>query len=412
MNNFDFDSKTASLTPSPQQKSVTIALVAGEVSGDLLGGPLIKALREYFPYARFVGIGGPEMIEQGLDSWYPLDSLSVMGIAAVLKELPRLLELRATLVKRIVKEQPIVFIGIDAPDFNLGLAKRLRSARIKTVHYVSPSVWAWRQRRVISIAQSIDLMLTLFPFEREFYLRHGVAAEFVGHPAADELPLVSVQQKYRDLVQSRIDQQQKTFDLQQHKLLAVLPGSRRGEVDYLLPVFLRTIFWVLTQRPETMFVIACANQARREQIEMIIQQTPKAQSLPIVLLEGGSRSIMGASDAVLLASGTATLEAMLLKKPMVVAYKWHCLTHFIISRMVKIQRFALPNILANEPLVPEYIQQSAKTKNIGPAVLDALNGQNKVALVAAFTSIHKTLAGGASQRAARAIAGMLSEKVS
>lgn len=397
------------------QKSVTIALVAGEMSGDVLGGGLIQALREHYPYAKFVGVGGPEMIAQGLDCWYPMETLSVMGIAAVLKRLPSLLELRKNLVRRIVKQQPLIFIGIDAPDFNLGLAKRLKSARIRTVHYVSPSVWAWRQGRVVSIAESVDLMLTLFPFEREFFIRHGVAAAFVGHPAADDIPLVPSQTQYREQVQTKLDAQCTKQGLvalpplNESTVLAVLPGSRRGEVEYLWPVFLRTMFWLYAQRPALRFIVACANEERRSQIQSLLDTTPKAKKLPIDLLVGGARSIMGASDAVLLASGTATLEAMLLKKPMVVAYKWHWLTHFIISRLVKIDNVALPNILAGETLVPELIQKKATPSFIGPAVLDALSAQKKSVVASAFSKIHQTLSGDASARAAQAIVLLLSE---
>lgn len=394
-------------------KSVTIALVAGEMSGDVLGGGLIQALREHYPYAKFVGVGGPEMIAQGLECWYPMETLSVMGIAAVLKRLPSLLELRKNLVRRIVKQQPLVFIGIDAPDFNLGLAKRLKSARIRTVHYVSPSVWAWRQGRVVGIAQSIDLMLTLFPFEREFFVRHGVASAFVGHPAADDIPLVPSQSQYRDRVQTKLDALcvkhgvPALSPLSDSPVLAVLPGSRRGEVEYLWPVFSQTLFWLHAQRPNLRFIVACANEERRVQIQSMLDATPDAQKLPVELLVGGARSIMGASDAVLLASGTATLEAMLLKKPMVVAYKWHWLTHFIISRLVKIDNVALPNILAGELLVPELIQNKAIPSLLGPAVLDSLSAQKKSVVASAFTKIHQTLSGDASARAAEAIVGLL-----
>ncbi|HBF09823.1 MAG TPA: lipid-A-disaccharide synthase [Gammaproteobacteria bacterium] len=410
---------------SQSKKSMTFVLVAGEVSGDLLGGELIKALRDKYPYARFVGIGGSEMIAQGLESWYPMEMLSVMGIVAVLKRLPSLLELRANVVRRIIQEQPAAFIGIDAPDFNLGVAKRVHEARVKTVQYVSPTVWAWRQGRVFSIAKSVDLMLTLFPFEREFYLRHGVKSAFVGHPAADEIPLLPVQQKYQDIVQGRVDQlytetdaakllinSNSSIQLKDHQTLAVLPGSRGSEIEYILPVFLKTMKWLVKQRKNILFVVACANERRRLQIEDVIAKTPGADKLPMVLLEGGSRTIMGACDAVLLASGTATLEAMLMKKPMVVAFKWHWLTHFIISRLVKSKYIALPNILANQPLVPELIQRNATSAKIGPAVLDALEGRHRTALIAEFARMHKTLAGGASVKAAAAIAELLSESLS
>jgi len=395
--------------------SMTIAIIAGEVSGDLLGGPLIQALREHFPYARFVGIGGAEMQAQGLESWEDMNVLSVMGLSAVLKRLPQLLELRSRIVKEIVRIQPSVFIGIDAPDFNLGVAKRLKAARIKTVHYVSPSVWAWRQSRVFSIAQSVDLMLTLFPFEREFYLRHGVNAVFVGHPAADEIPLVPSQNMYRDLVRDRIFKQTKSltsrtlFDSTTNASLwlAVLPGSRAGEIQYLGPVFFRTMLWLHAQQPQLGFIIACNNGERRQQLQNIQNSILGADQLPVVFLEGGSRTIIGASDAVLLSSGTATLETLLFKKPMVVAYKWHWLTHLIISRMVKIKQYALPNIVAGRTLVPEFIQNDVHPDNLGPAVLDALKEQGKIGLLAEFTAIHQSLALGASNTAAAAIAALI-----
>lgn len=386
-------------------RSVTIVLVAGEASGDLLGSGLIKSLRIRFPYAKFVGIGGPQMQAQGLESWFSMETLSVMGITAVLKRLPQLLELRRNLVQKILATQPDVFIGIDSPDFNLGVAKQLRAGRIKTVHYVSPSVWAWRQGRVVGIAQSINLMLTLFPFEREFYLTHGVAATCVGHIAADEIPLVPSKNSYREVIRSRGDFAERLTP--ERQMIALLPGSRRGEVDYLMPEFLECAYWLHGHRPDLMFVVACANQERKEQIQSICDADPRTQQLSLYLMEGGARAVMGASDAVLLASGTATLEAMLLKKPMVVAYKWHWLTHWIISRMVKTPYIALPNILAKEALVPEFVQSAVNAENLGSALLDALNGSHWTSTLARFNSIHKTLTGGASDKAAQAVAELI-----
>jgi len=396
-------------TIQPQNnQSVTIALVAGEMSGDLLGAELIQSLRVHYPYATFIGIGGERMIAQGLESWYPLETLSVMGIMAVLKRLPQLLRLRKELVRRLIRQQPQVFIGIDAPDFNLGVARKLKEAHIPAVHYVSPSVWAWRRRRVHGIHRSIDLMLTLFPFEWSFYRRHGIAAEYVGHPAADEIPLQENTADARHKLGTIMNVELTTEDT----IVAVLPGSRSAEIQYLLPLFLDTIKWVYEHRKDLKFVIPCANEKRFQEIQSYIKNDAQFHNMPIYLVKGSGKIAMGASNVVLLASGTATLEALLLKKPMVVAYKWHPLTHAIISRLVQINRFALPNILANTDLVPEFIQDTATVSTVGPALLSVINPENTQALKQQFYNIHKELKQNASAGAALAIYSFLSQRQS
>jgi len=387
----------------------TIAIVAGEASGDTLGAGLMREMRTIFPNVRFIGVGGPKMQAQGLDLLYDMELLSVVGLSAVLKRLPALVELRRNLLREFIKAQPAAFVGVDAPDFNLGLARRLHEARIRTVHYVSPSVWAWRQRRIVGITRSIDLMLTLFPFEREFYSSHGVTATHVGHPAAHTIELVPIQSKYRAELEQNptLTNRMPAAELSRAKgpLIAVLPGSRNGEIDYLLPVFVQTMQWLLQHQPDCHFVLPCVDSRRRALIEAILaRQSP---ILPLSLVTGDARAAMGSADVVLLASGTATLEALLLKRPMVVAYKWHWLTHFVISRLVKLNRYALPNILVGEAIVPECIQNDAKASKLGPLVLQNLAPEVARELRNTFTEVHRTLLGDADLRAAEAVADLV-----
>ncbi len=371
-------------------------IVAGEASGDLLGGGLITAIKEHYPDAIFEGIAGPEMIAAGANSLFPMDRLSVMGIVEVLGRYRELLGIRRQLATHFKQNPPDAFIGIDAPDFTLGLEKQLRTAGIKTVHYVSPSVWAWRQRRVKKIATSTDLMLTLFPFEAHFYQKHQVPVNFVGHPLADMIPLsVDKQAARQHLGLSKAA-----------KILALLPGSRSNELHYLAPLFIETACWLRARHPGLEFIVPLANNKRRIQFEQAMAQV-KAQSgeLPrLTLCDGQSREVMAAADVVLLASGTAALEAMLLKRPMVVAYKLAPLTYWLAKRLVKVENVSLPNLLANESLVPELIQHEATVENLGqkvltyfenPSIMDDLNQR--------FTDIHQTLRQDASKQAADAI---------
>lgn len=377
-----------------------IAIVAGELSGDLLGAGLITALKTRYPQARFGGIGGPGMIAQGFQTLVPMERLAVMGLVEVLRHLPELLRIRRQLYRRLLADPPQVFVGIDAPDFNLGLECRLRDRGIPTVHYVSPSVWAWRPWRVRKIARAVDLMLTLLPFEAAFYRDHGVPVRYVGHPLADTIPPRS---------DARIARRSLNLELPaEATVIALLPGSRMGEVGRLGPVFLETANWLHARRPGLHFLIPAATPRLYEALAAL--RSEHAPALPLTLVQGQSREVMTAADVVLLASGTATLEAMLLKRPMVVAYRVAPVTAWIARRLVTISHFALPNLLAGRELVPEFIQQAATVASLGPAVLCWLDDAiAREGLVAEFEALHTQLRRDASQQAAAAIAELLGQ---
>lgn len=375
-----------------------IALVAGELSGDLLGAGLIAALKERYPHAQFVGIGGPAMISQGLESWTPLERLAVMGLVEVLRHLPELFRIRRRLVERLLADPPVVFIGIDAPDFNLGLERRLRVQGIPTVHYVSPSVWAWRPWRVRKIARAVNLMLTLFPFEAAFYQQRGVPVRYVGHPLADEIPLHSDGREAQRVLGLSLPVGT--------RIIALLPGSRMGEVSRIGPLFLEAAGWLFAQRPALRFLMPAATPQIYEFLAAL--HSTQAPDLPLTLTQGHSREVMAVAEVVLLASGTATLEAMLLKRPMVVAYRVAPVTAWIARRLVTIRHFSLPNLLAGRELVPEFFQEAATRMNLGAAVLHGLDDTAAgAALAAEFVSLHIQLRRSASQQAATAIAELL-----
>ena len=369
-----------------------VALVAGEASGDILGAGLMQAIRNYCPQVEFIGVGGPLMEAQGLQSYFPMERLAIMGLVEVLGRLPELLSRRKRLIATLKQQQPDVFIGIDAPDFNLTIELQLREAGIKTVHYVSPSVWAWRQKRVLKIRQGCDLMLTLLPFEAQFYQEHQVPVLFVGHPLADSVAMHNDQLPAREQLGLPTDAQ----------VVALLPGSRGGEVAKLGPLFVDTARYLLAEKPQLRFIIPAANQARREQLAAILAEAP---NLPIDILDGQSQTALQACDAVLIASGTATLEAMLFKKPMVVAYKLAPLSHWLLKKMVKSPYISLPNLLAAEMLVPEFIQDAATPEALGEAVLIQLRDGSKQ--TERFAELHQSLRCDASQRAAQGVLQLL-----
>lgn len=379
-----------------------VGIVAGELSGDYLGAGLMRELRALHPDIRFEGIGGERMQEQGMDSWYPLDALSVMGLFEVLQHLPRLLGIRGSLARRFLADPPDVFIGIDAPDFNLGLERRLKSAGIPTVHYVSPTVWAWRQGRVKTIRKAVDLMLSIFPFEAEFFHRHAVPVTFVGHPLADEIPLQPDRANARQELQ---------VDIPEGELLvAILPGSRVSEVTALGPAFLETALWLQNQRPGLRFVIPCAT----DRIEALVRE--QLDTLPglrqVTVLRGRSRSCLEASNAVLLASGTATLESLLYKRPMVAAYRVSGVTAWLARRLVKVPYFAMPNLIAGEQLVEEFAQEAAVPERLGPAMLRLLDHPDiRAELGEAFTRIHQELRLDASRQAAAAVTTLIQQRL-
>jgi len=372
---------------------VRIALVAGEASGDQLGAALIRGLRQRYPSARFEGLGGPRMMAEGFHTLYSMERLAVMGLIEPLKRLPELIRLRQRLRQHFLGWQPAVVVGIDSPDFNLGLELQLRQAGLKTAHYVSPSVWAWRQGRIRKIARAVDLMLTLLPFEAEFYRAHDVPVAYVGHPMADELPLSpdpGAARRALSLTETA-------------PLIALLPGSRRSEVALLGPLFVEVARWCLRRCPELTFVLPAASVERRREIDALLVA---ADDLPIKVVDGQSHAAMAAADVVLLASGTTALEAMLLKKPMVVAYKVGWLTHLLLSRLIKTPFVSLPNLLAGRELVPEFLQDRATVENLGESVLDYLQTPQKVtALCDQFLRLHQELRRG--DAAVTAIAGLI-----
>lgn len=374
-----------------------IGIVAGEASGDLLGAGLVSAIKQRFPDAIIEGIAGPQMIAAGAASLFPMDRLSVMGIVEVLGRYRELLGIRRQLANHFKQNPPDVFIGIDAPDFTLGLEKQLRQAGIKTVHYVSPSVWAWRQRRVKKIAQSTDLMLTLFPFEAKFYEQHHVPVKFVGHPLADTIPMVVDKLAARQSLGLSSDS----------TILAMLPGSRSNELHYLATTFIETVRWLRVRHPNLDVVVPLANDVRRAQFEQAMSQIADVPEMTLV--DGQSREVMAAADVVLLASGTAALEAMLLKRPMVVAYKLAPLTYWLAKRLVKITNYSLPNLLAGEIFVPELIQHDATAEKLGQAVLNYLDDTElNESVNQRFNEIHQSLRKDASQQAADAVLELVS----
>ena len=372
-----------------------IGLVAGEASGDLLGAALIPELRARFPHAEFAGIGGPRMRAEGFEAWHDCSELAVMGLAEVLRHLPRLLRLRRGLFERMRDWRPDVFVGIDAPDFNLGLERRLKAAGVRTVHYVSPSVWAWREARARKIGRSADRVLCLFPMEPPIYAKHGVDARFVGHPLADALPLEPDRFAARDALALPRDA----------TVLAVLPGSRLGEIARLGGIFIDAAARVAREVPGLQVVVPAANAACRAALEPMLAALPGAR-----LVDGNAHAAMIASDVVLLASGTATLEAMLAKRPMVVGYRIAGLTYALVTalRMMKTDRFSLPNALAGETLVPELMQADCSAENCAREVLAWLREPARIeALLPRFDALHRELRQGASARAADAIAERL-----
>ncbi|MEN1959600.1 lipid-A-disaccharide synthase [Luteimonas sp. MJ246] len=375
------------------------ALVAGEASGDLLGAGLVDGLRERFPDAEFAGVGGDAMRAAGMDTWHDAGELAVMGLSEVLAHLPRLLRLRRSLRRRILDWTPDAFIGIDAPDFNLGLERQLKARGVCTVHYVSPSVWAWRQGRAAKIGRSADRVLCLFPMEPPIYARHGVDARFVGHPMADAMPLNPDRRAARSALGVDDDA----------PVLAVLPGSRLGEIERLGPTFLQAAALVAERIPGLQVLVPAANAACREALAAMLPAS-RADEPSIRLLEGRAREAMVASDVVLLASGTATLEAMLAKRPMVVGYRISPTTHAIVKGlgMLKVDRYALPNVLAGETIAPELMQDDCTPIRLSEAVLAWFSRPDAIeALEPRYRELHMLLRRNASREAATAVVELL-----
>jgi lipid-A-disaccharide synthase len=378
-----------------------IALVAGEASGDLLGAGLVEALRERFPDAQFAGIGGPAMRAAGLEAWFDASELAVMGLSEVLSHLPRLLRLRRTLRERVLAWKPDVFVGIDAPDFNLGVERWLKRRGVRTVHYVSPSVWAWRESRAGKIGRSADRVLCLFPMEPAIYARHGVDARFVGHPLADAIALDPDRAAARD-----------ALGLAFHApALALLPGSRLGEIERMLPPFLEAATLVSERIADLCLLLPAANAGCAQAIGAQLRRFP-ALATRVRVLDGQAQAAMIAADVVLLASGTAALEAMLCKRPMVVGHRIAPSTYRIVKALglLKSHYVSLPNVLAGEEVVPELLQDACTPQNLANAVLQWFGQPEAVAaLRPRFRAIHESLRRDASARAADAIAELLAQ---
>ncbi|KHT45300.1 lipid-A-disaccharide synthase [Vibrio sinaloensis] len=379
------------------EKPLRIGIVVGELSGDTLGEGFIKAVKAQYPDAEFVGIGGPKMKALGCESLFDMEELAVMGLVEVLGRLPRLLKVKAQLVKYFTDNPPDVFVGIDAPDFNLRLELDLKQAGIKTVHYVSPSVWAWRQKRIFKIEAATNLVLAFLPFEKAFYDKFNVPCEFIGHTLADAIPLVSEKAPARELLGLEQDK----------KWLAVLPGSRGSELKMLSQPFIETCKRLHKTHPDLGFVVALVNQKRREQFEQAWQEF--APELDFILVDDTARNVITAADAVLLASGTVALECMLIKRPMVVGYKVNAITAFIARRLVKTDYVSLPNILAEQEIVKEYLLEECTPDNLAPEV-ERLLGSDGQQMIDKFTEMHHWIRKDADTQAANAVLALIGKK--
>lgn len=371
-----------------------VGIVAGESSGDQLGAALIAAMRAQVPDVRFFGMAGPKMIAAGCEAWAASEEIAVMGLTEVLPHLPRLIRLRSSLVARFRAARPHVFVGIDSPAFNLGLAKQLRGPDCKTVQYVAPQVWAWRQGRVHGIGRACDLVLCLLPFETAFYERHGVHAVFVGHPLADQIPLVVDREGARRALDLPIGD----------TVVGLLPGSRLGEVDRLGADFVAAAAWIAERRPEIRFAAPMASARVRQAFERKIAEVPHAPRINV--FDGQAQRVLAASDAVIVASGTATLETLLSRRPMVVAYRLGAVTAFVLRRLglVKVPYFSQPNLLVGRRLVPEFFQEEVTGATLGAALLRELDDREFLSeLEREFRTVHETLRCGGAERAASAI---------
>jgi lipid-A-disaccharide synthase len=386
-----------------EQKSPLIALVAGEVSGDILGAGLINALKLHYPNARFIGVAGEQMKKAGCETLFDMEELSVMGLAEVLKHLPRLLKRRKQVIETMLKMKPDVFIGIDAPDFNLTVEEKLKANGIKTIHYVSPSVWAWRQNRVHKIKRATDLVLAFLPFEKAFYDKFDTPCRFIGHTMADAIALKP----------NRTEACEKLGLDESKRYVAILMGSRGSEIQFLAEPFLKTAQLLKEKHPDLEFLVPMVNEKRQAQLEAI--KANIAPELELHILQGQARQAMIAAECTLLASGTAALEAMLCKSPMVVGYKMKPLTYWLAKKLVKTDYISLPNLLANAPLVPEMIQEECNPDNLAWSLNHYLSNdveslKQKNELKHRFTDLHKLIQCDADAQAAQAVVDVLEQK--
>ena len=374
--------------------AVRIAIVAGEASGDLLASHLIAALKERLPDAVFYGIGGPKMQAQGLDAWWPMEKLSVMGYWDALKHYREIAGIRRQLKKRLLELRPDIFIGVDAPDFNLGLETDLKAAGIRTIHYVSPSIWAWRGGRIKKIARAVNRVLALFPMEPPLYEKERIPVSYVGHPLADIIPLET----------NKVAVREKLSLPRNYPIFAMLPGSRRGELEMMADTFVETAK-IIRERflPQAIFVVPLATRDTRLQFEAAIYRQ-QAGEVPFRLLFGHAQDALGAADVSLVASGTATLEAALLKRPMVITYKIAKFSYWLMKRMAYLPYVGLPNVLAGRFVVPEILQDEATPENLAEALVTLYRDKdNAEAVAAASTDIHLQLRQNTAEKAARAV---------
>lgn len=378
---------------SGKNSAPIIAMVAGEASGDTLGADLITSLKKHYPDAHFVGIGGPKMLAEGFESWEPMEKLSVMGFFEVLKHLPELLRIRKQVIKKLLLLKPDVFIGIDAPDFNFKIEATLKQHSVTSIHYVGPSVWAWREKRLKKIKQYVDGVLVLFPFEPDYYHRYGIPVKFVGHPLAHHFPLEP------DATSAR-----KKLGLPEvgNQITAILPGSRLSEIESMADLYMQAAAKLALIYPDMIFIVPCVNDAAKRRIQKSVQAY--AENARVQLFDQQSRTVLEACDQVIVTSGTATLECALMKRPMVIAIKIHPISYWIMKKLATTQWIGLPNILAGESIVTELIQEEATADKIalhlGRLVVD--NGLRQKQLKA-FEQQHRALKQNASELAADAI---------
>lgn len=371
-------------------RPLRIGIVAGETSGDILAAGMLKCIKQQCPDAIIEGIAGPKMLEQGCKTLFDMEELSVMGLVEVLSRIRRLMFVRKSVLQHFLDNPPDVFIGVDAPDFNLTLEKKLKQQGIKTVHYVSPTVWAWREKRIYGIAEATNLVLSIFPFEKRFYDQHQVPCAFVGHTMADDIPIEPDKSMARDALGLDHDT----------PVLALLPGSRGGEISMLLAIFLQSAEKVTQQITDLKVVIPAVNATRKKQIEDYLSEHEVNANVSI--LDGQAREAMISSDAILMASGTATLEAMLCKRPMIAAYRLKWFTHQLMKWLYKAKYFALPNLLADDLLVPELLQDEVNPDNISAQLLDLMSGKTEQDMQK-FKDIHMSLKQRADQQSANAV---------
>ncbi len=376
----------------------TIGIVANEPSGDLLGAALITALRQLYPNSQFIGVAGPRMLAAGCQTLLPIERLSVMGLIEVLRVLPSLFAARRQLYQYFSIHRPALFIGIDAPDFNLHLESQLRKAGIPTVHVVCPTVWAWRSGRIKTIQRAADLLLSLFPFEEDFLRQHQVMAKYIGHPLADSIPLDLNKQQARQVLGQAIDT----------PLVALLPGSRMSEVTRLAAPFIQTAQWCYQRQPNLRFITPLISTRVRDQFTATLAVL--APELPITLIDGRSHEVIAAADVVLTASGTATLETLLLKRPMLVGYRLHPITWFLIKqfKLVKVPYAAMANLLVGRELALEFLQERCDANYLGPALLSLLNdAERQIQIINIYSELQQLLRRDAAHQAALAIAGLI-----